>query len=93
MAAESRAKIVYERLIAITDDPRVKDALGFLMVYEIAHQKAFEKALYAIDDDFQPGTPQTDPIRGPLVQHVPRRRRHAGPEEQRPPIAHDCRAR
>ncbi len=55
IAAESRAKIVYERLIALTDDPGVKDALGFLMTREIAHQKSFEKALHAIEDNFPPG--------------------------------------
>jgi Mn-containing catalase len=55
IAAESRAKIVYERLIAITDDPGIKDALGFLMTREIAHQKSFEKALYSIADNFPPG--------------------------------------
>ncbi|SMF61226.1 manganese catalase family protein [Allosphingosinicella indica] len=55
IAAESRAKIVYERLINVTDDPGVKDALGFLMTREIAHQKSFEKALYAIEDNFPPG--------------------------------------
>lgn len=55
IAAESRAKIIYERLIAITDDPGVKDALGFLMTREIAHQKSFEKALYSIDNNFPPG--------------------------------------
>jgi Mn-containing catalase len=32
-------------LINVTDDPGVKDALGFLMTREIAHQKSFEKAL------------------------------------------------
>jgi Mn-containing catalase len=55
IAAESRAKIVYERLINITDDPGVKEALGFLMTREIAHQKSFEKALYSIADNFPPG--------------------------------------
>ncbi len=55
IAAESRAKIVYERLINITDDPGVKEALGFLMTREIAHQKSFEKALYAIEDNFPTG--------------------------------------
>jgi len=55
IAAESRAKIIYERLIAITDDPGIKDALGFLMTREIAHQKSFEKALYSIADNFPPG--------------------------------------
>ncbi len=55
IAAESRAEIIYERLIAITDDPGIKDALGFLMTREIAHQKSFEKALYSIADNFPPG--------------------------------------
>jgi len=55
IAAESRAKIVYERLINITDDPGVKEALGFLMTREIAHQKSFEKALYSIENNFPPG--------------------------------------
>jgi Mn-containing catalase len=55
IAAESRAKIVYERLINVTDDPGIKEALGFLMTREIAHQKSFEKALYAIEDNFPVG--------------------------------------
>jgi len=55
IAAEARAKIVYERLINITEDPGIKDALGFLMTREIAHQKSFEAALYAIEDNFPSG--------------------------------------
>jgi Mn-containing catalase len=55
IAAEARAKIVYERLINVTDDPGIKEALGFLMTREIAHQKSFEKALYSIEDNFPPG--------------------------------------
>src|SRR5678815_1611830 len=55
IAAEARAKIIYERLINVTDDPGIKDALGFLMTREIAHQKSFEKALYAITDNFPSG--------------------------------------
>ena len=55
IAAESRAKIIYERLINITDDPGIKDALGFLMTREVSHQKSFEKALYSIRDNFPPG--------------------------------------
>lgn len=55
IAAESRAKIIYERLINITDDPGIKDALGFLMTREVAHQKSFEKALYTIQDNFPSG--------------------------------------
>ncbi|MBV9863234.1 MAG: manganese catalase family protein [Alphaproteobacteria bacterium] len=55
IAAEARAKIIYERLINVTDDAGIKDALGFLMTREIAHQKSFEKALYAIEPNFPPG--------------------------------------
>jgi len=55
IAAEARAKIVYERLINCTDDPGVKEALGFLMTREIAHQQQFEKALYSIEPNFPPG--------------------------------------
>ena len=61
IAAEARAKIVYERLINLTDDPGVKEALGFLMTREIAHQKSFEKALYSIMPNFPPGKLQDVP--------------------------------
>jgi len=61
IAAEARAKIVYERLIALTDDPGVKEALGFLMTREVAHQKSFEKALYAIEPNFPAGKMPADP--------------------------------
>jgi len=61
IAAEARAKIVYERLINVTDDPGIKDALTFLMTREIAHQKSFEKALYAIQDNFPAGKLPGDP--------------------------------
>jgi Mn-containing catalase len=55
IAAEARAKIIYERLINLTPDPGVRDALGFLMTREISHQQSFEKALYAIQPNFPPG--------------------------------------
>lgn len=55
IAAEARAKILYERLINMTDDAGVKDALGFLMTREVAHQVSFEKALYSIQNNFPPG--------------------------------------
>ncbi|SEO95028.1 Mn-containing catalase [Luteibacter sp. UNC138MFCol5.1] len=61
IAAEARAKIVYERLINVTEDPGVRDALTFLMTREIAHQKSFEKALYSMDKSFPPGKLPGDP--------------------------------
>jgi len=45
IAAEARAKITYERLLAFTDDQGSKDALQFLMTREITHMKAFMQAL------------------------------------------------
>jgi Mn-containing catalase len=45
IAAEARAKIVYERLINFCDDPGTKDALQFLMTREITHMRAFMLAL------------------------------------------------
>lgn len=45
IAAEARAKIVYERLINFCDDAGTKDALQFLMTREITHMKAFSMAL------------------------------------------------
>lgn len=61
IAAEARAKIVYERLINCTDDAGVKEALGFLMTREISHQQSFEKALYAMSSSFPPGKLQGQP--------------------------------
>lgn len=51
IAAEARAKIVYERLINFCDDAGSKDALQFLMTREITHLKAFMQALDKVSDD------------------------------------------
>ena len=48
IAAEARAKIVYERLIDFCDDPGSKDALQFLMTREITHMKAFTTKIESI---------------------------------------------
>jgi Mn-containing catalase len=62
IAAEARAKIVYERLMNLTADAGIQEALGFLMTREISHQKSFEKALHSIQPNFpqgkRPGVPQ-----------------------------------
>src|SRR3954453_24149319 len=49
IAAEARAKIVYERLIDFTDDQGTIDALKFLMSREITHMKAFTAALESME--------------------------------------------
>ena len=51
IAAEARAKIVYERLINFTDDAGTIQALQFLMTREITHMKAFTAALESLGKD------------------------------------------
>jgi Mn-containing catalase len=48
LAAEARAKILYERLLNFTVDAGTKDALQFLMTREVAHLKAFTAALESL---------------------------------------------
>src|ERR1700749_2727719 len=49
IAAEARAKIVYERLLDHPDDPGTIDTLQFLMTREITHMKAFSAALESME--------------------------------------------
>jgi len=51
IAAEARAKIVYERLINFTNDTGTKEALQFLMTREITHMKAFMLGLDSLGKD------------------------------------------
>lgn len=51
IAAEARAKIVYERLINFCDDAGTKQALQFLMTREITHMRAFMQALDSLGRD------------------------------------------
>jgi Mn-containing catalase len=61
IGAESRAKIVYEYLMQFTEDPHVRESLGFLMTREIAHFQMFSAALEDIQPNFPPGVLQGDP--------------------------------
>jgi Mn-containing catalase len=56
LAAESRAKVVYEYLKQFTDDPGAQDTLTFLMTREIAHYQQFTAALNELPVNFPPGT-------------------------------------
>ncbi len=51
IAAEARAKIVYERLINFCDDKGTQEALQFLMTREITHMRAFMQALESLGKD------------------------------------------
>ena len=60
IAAETKAKMVYEYLLQFTDDPFVKETLRFLMTREVAHYQMFEAALETIKPNFPPGILQSD---------------------------------
>src|SRR4051794_23987750 len=64
IAAEARAKIVYERLINFCSDAGTRDALQFLMTREITHMKAFTLALESLGKPrFSIGQiPPTEPL-------------------------------
>jgi hypothetical protein len=53
MAAEQKARTTYEHLIALTDDPDVKDPLRFLWAREVIHFQRFGEALVDVQDLLQ----------------------------------------
>ena len=61
IAAETRAKMVYENLMKFTDDVLVKESLRFLMTREVAHFQMFQAALESIRPNFPPGILESDP--------------------------------
>lgn len=79
LAAESRAKIVYEYLIPFTDDPYVKETLDFLMTREVAHYQQFEAALNSIQPNFPPGIFQTNPCYSNLYYNMSKDEDSRGP--------------
>ena len=51
MAAEQKARITYERLIQLTDDPLLKDSLRFLREREVVHFQRFGEILRLLQDN------------------------------------------
>lgn len=50
LAAEQKAKVTYQHLIQLTDDPAVKDVLKFLWAREVIHYQRFGEALVGVYD-------------------------------------------
>ena len=50
MAAEQKARSVYEHLLALTDDPLLKDGLRFLREREVVHYQRFGEALRNVEE-------------------------------------------
>ena len=68
IAAEARAKIVYERLINSTDDPGIKEALGFLMTREVGASEVVRES--AVCDREQLPVGQSFQASEEICQHV-----------------------
>lgn len=79
IAAESRAKIVYEYLLQFTDDPYVKETLRFLMTREVAHAQMFAAALETIQPNFPQGIHQSDPRYSNLYFNMSNGTEYRGP--------------
>ncbi|KMT23214.1 manganese catalase family protein [Clostridium cylindrosporum] len=50
MAAEQKARVTYEWLINLTDDPAIKDILKFLREREVVHFQRFGEALNDVQE-------------------------------------------
>ncbi|ONM47984.1 manganese catalase family protein [Nocardia donostiensis] len=79
LAAESRAKIVYEYLKQFTDDPGVQDTLSFLMTREVAHFQQFTAALNELPVNFPPGALPGDDRFQNLAFNMSDGQSHRGP--------------
>ncbi len=53
ISAEAGAKVAYDRLIHLTDDPGCKETLTYLMTRELSHQRMFMLALESLDQKIE----------------------------------------
>ena len=53
-AAEQKARATYEWLLNLTDDPEIKQILGFLREREVVHYQRFGEALMDVQDNVKP---------------------------------------
>ena len=56
ISAEAGAKVAYDRLVHLTDDPGCKETLTYLMTREISHQRMFQLALESLGENAMEGT-------------------------------------
>ena len=51
LAAEQKARVTYDNILRLTDDPDVRDPIKFLREREIVHYQRFGEALRRVTDD------------------------------------------
>ena len=50
MAAEQKARVTYDNILRLTDDPDVRDPIKFLREREIVHYQRFASGLRIMQD-------------------------------------------
>ena len=63
IAAEQKARVTYDNLLRLIDDPDVCDPIKFLREREVVHYQRFGEAKLLIYTDFNPSKPQNQLIR------------------------------
>ena len=51
LAAEQKARVTYDNILRLSDDPDVNDVIRFLREREIVHYQRFGEALRMVQDD------------------------------------------
>jgi spore coat protein JC len=51
MAAEQKARVTYDNILLMVDDPDVKDAIRFLREREVVHYQRFGEALELVKEN------------------------------------------
>ena len=54
LAAEQKARLTYDNILRLADDPDVKDPIKFLRAREIVHYQRFGDALGILQDSADP---------------------------------------
>lgn len=54
MAAEQKARVTYDNILRLADDPDVRDPIKFLREREVVHFQRFGEALRIIQDNLNP---------------------------------------
>ena len=63
LAAEQKARVTYDNLLRLIDDPDVCDPIKFLREREVVHYQRFGEGKLLIYTDFNPSKPQNQLIR------------------------------
>jgi spore coat protein JC len=58
LAAEQKARVTYDNILRLCDDPDVRDPIKFLREREIVHYQRFGDAILSVSNRKQPSAPR-----------------------------------